>query len=443
MNNRLEEIKKILPDNDNGDITEKDMRDAFAMTFDEIAESLAKPTATLSEPNLEYKYVAILDEQGNAKKMLAGDLGKNSANADLTTTGARTFTQAHNYTHNTAGYYYYLTGLADKSADTTFSRMRVQDAHGQEAWSNGKVVLENLMPILPSIKDGRTGNYDLGFSEHLVFNPTTGKLAKSDRPQIVSNFNVPSNITIRHDSQVSNVNWVAPPSIPQDMNNTIELIKNIEQLGFTKIPTSAFVMKKLPASSFPSVASNFNIPNFEFRDGEVFLNSNNVNVPAGFRDLAYQSRNENKALINLYINQELPSDRDWVVRFRNFNSHLLGNNFHSFLGFRENISDNVSWDVMNDLTGGEEGISSYIKKLLNGKGFGFKRNYTDYSCVDFYIIKKGAIISILIMDYRNGEKSLTTTTYDNTMKYIVFGANLNFSVFNKFYIKDISYWIEN
>lgn len=84
MNNRLEEIKKLLPDNDNGDITEKDMRDAFAMTFDEMANSLAKPTGHLSEPNAIFKYVLLLDENGNSNRTLAQDLGKNTANSKLT-----------------------------------------------------------------------------------------------------------------------------------------------------------------------------------------------------------------------------------------------------------------------------------------------------------------------------------------------------------------------
>lgn len=87
MNNRLEEIKKLLPDNDNGEITEKNMRDAFAMTFDEIDEKIDKPTeegTTATHP-----YVFGLDRKNNPVKLPAGDLGKNFSNTNLTFTEHR------------------------------------------------------------------------------------------------------------------------------------------------------------------------------------------------------------------------------------------------------------------------------------------------------------------------------------------------------------------
>ncbi|MEJ8597079.1 hypothetical protein JSO62_00005, partial [Riemerella anatipestifer] len=83
--NRLEEIHGLLPDNDNAEISEKDLRDSFSKTFEEIKDvsdkSIKKPTSTITQPNTSFKYALLLDEEGNSTKMLAGDLGKNLANS--------------------------------------------------------------------------------------------------------------------------------------------------------------------------------------------------------------------------------------------------------------------------------------------------------------------------------------------------------------------------
>lgn len=101
----LEEINNLLPDNNTRAIEPKHVREALGKILGslptniakidegegedkkegttytkeqvntELGKKLDKPTANISEPNLEYKYVPIINEQGDIKKMLAGDLG--------------------------------------------------------------------------------------------------------------------------------------------------------------------------------------------------------------------------------------------------------------------------------------------------------------------------------------------------------------------------------
>lgn len=365
---------------------------------------------------------------------------KNISNADLTTTATRTFTQAHNFTHDTAGFYYYLKGLPNKSTDATFHKMLVEDSNGQVGLSDGKPVIESMMQGLPSNKLSNN-SYDPAYAEYLIFNPATGKIAKSDKPQIITNFTVPNSITINHNTNVANVNWLPNPSYPQDLTDTLDFVKSIDSIGFTPVLANDFVVRKLPDSKFPSSVSNFSIPDFEFREGEMLYNGNAVAVPVAFRDLDYQANNEdNNALINIFINKELPNNKDWVFSFRTFNSNLLGCLENSFVGFREYAND-LYWDRVKDITGKALGPWGSFKEFNNALSFGFKRHGIEYLFVDFYFIKKGNILSFFMRDYNNGEILLSSMNYDNTMKYLVFGVNLNFIQFIKFYMKDISYWI--
>ncbi|MEJ8606288.1 hypothetical protein JSO56_05045 [Riemerella anatipestifer] len=95
-----------------------------------------------------YNYVMAVNEYGAVAKLPAGDLGKNMANSQVTTTALGGVTQGYNYTWDTAGYYLYFKGLPDKSNDATFNKMVVRDANGQMAESNGKVLFNNIPDVM-------------------------------------------------------------------------------------------------------------------------------------------------------------------------------------------------------------------------------------------------------------------------------------------------------
>ncbi|MGY5552033.1 hypothetical protein ACXA18_09500 [Riemerella anatipestifer] len=95
-----------------------------------------------------HNYVMAVDDSGIVAKLPAGDLGKNMANSQVTTTSIGGITQGANYTWDTAGYYLYFKGLPEKSNDTTFNKMVVRDSNGQLAESNGKNIFKNIPALL-------------------------------------------------------------------------------------------------------------------------------------------------------------------------------------------------------------------------------------------------------------------------------------------------------
>lgn len=102
----------------------------------------------LTEGNAQdYPKIIGVNNNGDVAKLPAGDLGKNIANSSLTTVAGSGLTLGANWTLNTSGFYYSVTGLSDKSADTTFNRMMVQNPSGQLSWSNGKNMISNY-PLL-------------------------------------------------------------------------------------------------------------------------------------------------------------------------------------------------------------------------------------------------------------------------------------------------------
>ncbi|MDD1538634.1 hypothetical protein [Riemerella anatipestifer] len=167
---RLDEIHGLLPDNDNAEISEKDLRDSFSKTFEEIdakqelAESylhgrleehydliedkLPKSESNISTPTVEFKYIYLTNEANETRRMLAGDLGKNLANSKPNNTPNSGINLVTPWYIDTNGIPILMRGMPDKSNDATFNKMRVQDAHGQEAWSNGKVLFNNIPDIM-------------------------------------------------------------------------------------------------------------------------------------------------------------------------------------------------------------------------------------------------------------------------------------------------------
>ncbi|MDY3328155.1 hypothetical protein PG299_10055, partial [Riemerella anatipestifer] len=114
----------------------------------EIRNRLPKTTSTISSPTEEYKYIYLTNEANETRRMLAGDLGKNLANSKPNNTPNSGINLVTPWYIDTNGIPLFIRGLPDKSNDATFNKMRVQDAHGQEAWSNGKVLFNNIPDIM-------------------------------------------------------------------------------------------------------------------------------------------------------------------------------------------------------------------------------------------------------------------------------------------------------
>lgn len=383
-------------------------------------------------------------EQGNVYdkeqiEELLENSGKNIANADLTTTGTRTFTQAHNYTHNTAGYFYYLTGLPDKSADTTFDRMRVQDAHGQEAWSNGKPVLESLMASLQGVKNARTGNYDLNFSEYLVFNPTTGKLAKSDRPQIVTNFNVPGSMNIHHN--VNNINLVyngPTPDVPENIRTIMNRVKELNSLNYTKFQDSDIIISNMPNSEFPASLRDFTIPKlWEMKEAGKLEVVSNLNIPREFLDVQYKTDNRDFTITQMQMNVELPADKDWVVKMVSWAERFYF--YFDAIGFSPGIGLHKI-DITRDFRTGHFGT-----QLRDQKSRVVVSSYKR----DIYFMKSGNVVFVLAFSFVSGTYESYTMPYADGMRFLTLKIGINeleYGIADKVkgpFFTDMSYWVDN
>lgn len=472
----LEEINNLLPDNNTRAIEPKHVREALGKVLGslptniakidegegdnkkngntytkdqvntELGKKLDKPTANISEPNLEYKYIVILDERGNTKKMLAGDLGKNSANSDLETTGNRTFTQKHIYTHATEGFPYYVTGLPDKSADPTFGKMMVQDANGQNAVSNGKAVLENLFANLPDAT-GEPRRYNV----YPVLDLDTNTLAKSLRPQVITNFNIPTNIRITQDVNMPGVVVNVNPEYPEDLKRAINKIKEINQLGFTKVRKDELVVKTMEEQFFPEqVRGKYTFPPNLIEkpeDGCFIFNGFGVlsSYSSHFTSIQYINYIDGigaKALYNVFVDKEMPSDREWVIKVRthsNYNNYSNGNKGHC-LGFRGEVSHNADY-TLND---------TFVR--LGGSGpsdvntiFTKKSSYTNISIfLEVYFIKQGNLLVTVILDIVSNNYMIEVNEYKEEFKKLYFYINPSFYGFQRGQVifKDISYWIQ-
>ena len=113
-----------------------------------IATKLDKTSTTVAAPDAIFKYVYLTDETNNVRRMLAGDLGKNTANSSLTSVAGAGLKLGSSWTLDTNGQLYSITNLPDKSTDASFNGMIVQNSTGQVAWGNGKTLIKNMPALL-------------------------------------------------------------------------------------------------------------------------------------------------------------------------------------------------------------------------------------------------------------------------------------------------------
>lgn len=142
MINKLQEIHNLLPDNDNAEITEGKVREAFSKTFDFVTEQnttqdtaiagkLDKTTTTITEPNAEFKYAYLTNEANQTRRMLAGDLGKNVANSKPTSVAGAGLNMGAIWDINTNGFPLRIKGLENKKSDPTHNLKVKMNADGQ------------------------------------------------------------------------------------------------------------------------------------------------------------------------------------------------------------------------------------------------------------------------------------------------------------------------
>ena len=449
----LEEIKRLLPDNSNGEITEAKLRQSFEKTFSEIdrkadngrlgsMQSEIQNRASVDASNIEAEkfYEAIKPfiptSSGGGSSSVASS---NVASSHLTSTNGAGMTLGANWFINTAGFYYSIKGLTDKSADNSFDRFLVQDAEGK---------VENFLlnKLFSRAYDLENKVSDKAFNGYLMYNPTTKQIGFSDTAKVSTTFNVPATINVNVKNVLSNINATAPAGqqISQDLKNTIEKIKQLEDIGFTPVLASEMVIRTLDRSRFPQalITKNYQLPTpVTLSDGMIAGIRSNA-FPAEFRNNAYMASREGEGLYSIGINKELPTDRNWVFKFRIYNSPQLFRDDRSFgaIHFSDSLDASPRSDLSNDLIMKNKWENDTVvannrvstQTIINEvNGF-----------ADVYLIKEGGLITLFTIMKNTGVMQMTTFAAQNTDKYIHFVTLFSSYSIADFVIKDISYNIQ-
>ena len=449
----LEEIKRLLPDNSNGEITEAKLRQSFEKTFAEIdrkadngrlgsMQSEIQNRASVDASNIEAEkfYEAIKPfipaSSGGASSSVASS---NVASSHLTSTNGAGLTLGANWFINTAGFYYSIKGLTDKSADDSFDRFLVQDAEGK---------VENFLlnKLFSKAYDLENKVSDKAFNGYLMYNPTTKQIGFSDTAKVSTTFNVPATINVTVKNTLSNINATAPAGqqISQDLKNTIEKIKQLENIGFTTVPASDLVVRTLDRSRFPQalITKNYQLPTpFTLSDGMIVGARSNI-FPAEFRNNVYMATREGEGLYSIGINKELPTDRNWVFKFRTYNSPQLFRDDRSFgaIHFSDALDTSPRSDLANDLIAKNVWEKETI--VTNNRiSAQIQINEKD-GFADVYLIKEGGLITLFALMRNTGTMAMTTFSAQNTDKYIHFVTLFSSLSIADFVIKDISYNIQ-
>ena len=405
----------------------------------EVGNAYAKATETITNTDADYKYVVITNDAGGTKKMQVTGLGSNVANSSLTSVNGAGLTLGANWFIDTAGYYYSIKGLSDKSADDSFDRLLVQDVDGKVE----QFLLNKLFSKAYDIEDKVN---DKAFNGYLMYNPKTKQVGFSGGAKVVTTFNVPATINVNVKNVLANINATTPANqqYSQDIKNTIAKIKQLEDIGFTPVLAYEMVARTLDRSRFPQalINRNYQLPTpFTLSNGMIAGIRSNA-FPAEFRNNAYMASHEGEGLYSIGINKELPTDRNWVFKFRIYNSPQVFRVDRSFgaIHFSDTLDTSPRSDLANDLII-KDAWSRETVVTNNRVSSQTVINETD-GFADVYLIKEGGLITLFTIMRNTGTMHMTTFTAQNTDKYIHFVTLFSSLSIVDFVIKDISYNIQ-
>ena len=405
----------------------------------EVGNAYAKATETIANTDADYKYVVITNDAGGTKKMQVTGLGSNVANSSLTSVNGAGLTLGANWFVDTAGFYYSIKGLSDKSADDSFDRFLVQDA-------DGKVEHFLLDKLFSKAYDLENKVSDKAFNGYLMYNPTTKQIAFSDTVKISITFNVPETINVNVKNVLSSINATAPAGqqVSQDLKKTIEKIKQLEDIGFTPVLASEMVVRTLDRSRFPQtlINRNYQLPTpFTLSDGMI-VGIKSAAFPAEFRNNVYMATHEGEGLYSIGINKELPTDRNWVFKFRTYNSPQVFRDDRSFgaIHFSDTLDTSPKYDLSNDLIMKDRWTREYV---IGNNRISAQTQINELDgFADVYLIKEGGLITLFTIMRNTGVMQMTTFTAQSTDKYIHFVTLFSSLSIADFVIKDISYNIQ-
>lgn len=411
---------------------------------------LSKTTTTISAPTAEYKFVYLTNEANETRRMLAGDLGKNIANSTLVSIAGAGFTQGANWTHNTAGFHYYLKGLPDKSNDNDFDRMRVQNSDGQEAYSNGKTFLKK-MPTAMSESERLTylremaGDNNLNF---LAINDILDRIVLSSNniQQVVingSNFNFsPSESSIYIINTATNAETLVNFTILSKVFLVIDITSNVP-LGDYRVKIVTNTNQAVISSVYFSIIDAQNVevidlsnltwessknPNIttdtkiydSSASGVSVISNEFANGNIGVPDNGFNEAFRSSVIPNLNLNDSFK-----IEGVFNIDSQNHGANVTSYFGLSYDDGSELSYMSLPVIYTSIYEFSNYNKRINTNNGAVINlTNYPVSASIPFKILKKNNLLVIVISaTASNGQQftsvgSSTITSFSTALRFI-------------------------
>ena len=205
------------------------------------------------------------------------------------------------------------------------------------------------------------------------------------------------------------------------------------------------VIRTLDRSRFPQalITKNYQLPTpFTLSDGMIVGIKSTAYYPAEFRNNAYMAAHEGEGFYSVGINKELPTDKNWVFKFRIYNSPNVfrPNSAIGSIHFSNKLEESPKVDLANDLV--MDFRWSVENVIVNSRvSSHIQINETD-GFSDVYLIKEGSLITIFTIMKNTGRMNMVTCSAQNTDKYIHFVTLFTSAIIPDFVIKDISYNIQ-
>lgn len=301
-----------------------------------------KTTNGISAPDVTFKYAYIFDEANNTRRMLAGALGKNIANSSLTSVTGAGMTLGAPYVWNTANQPFSITGLPDKSVDTAFNRIKVQNDSGQEAIvTNAYGLLRGTfeqMTASQALELGQLLNGGVGsdgaMSVNLISPPIVEKI-DSNEYILMRGANLNLNATSKKieilDSITQNVVITIPDNQIQIYSNGIDLIF---YYNFKDVPFGNYLIKLTSGSKVYittheiSVVSSVNLLNLDATTWDVMYDTPASNLGSNI----FSGRN-----VNIESPISIPNE---VTRISAKSNTLFAQGSNFFLEYEITLSSN-------------------------------------------------------------------------------------------------------
>ena len=296
-----------------------------------LDSKLDKTTITVAAPDTTFKYAYLADEDNNVRRMLAGDLGKNIANSNLTSVAGAGMKLGAPYILTTNGQPFSVTGLADKSADSTFDRFKVQNSTGVEAVvTNPYQIMKKgfgLMTTSQALELGQLLNGGSGssgaISVNLISPPIVQKI-DSNEYILLRGANLKLSDLSKKIEILDSTTKVIIDTIP---NSQIQIYDDglslVFYYNFKNMPFGVYSLRLTSGSKVYettltiSIVASVNLINTNALTWEV---QNNVTVPAQM--VVSQGGG------NLYLDGSLTTTNSPVIAFKSSEIFAQGKDFH-------------------------------------------------------------------------------------------------------------------